>query len=184
MAEWEALLLMGTNSLISMNGGLGPQPARTLKAARGRLKLVVIDPREPESARIADLHIQPRRGENAAILAGIARELIARGLFDHEFVAAEGVGLDALRAAIDPNTPAFVSCRAGIPAEQIVEAATNFGAARCGAVSAGTGANMSGESAVCEFFVRALTTLRGWWVRAGQQQPNPLGGRGSCHARP
>lgn len=174
MAEWEALLLIGTNPLVSMNGGLGPNPARTLKAARGHgMKLVVIDPRVTESARAADLHIQPRPGEDAAILAGIARELIVRGLIDHDFVASEGIGLDRLRDAVDPYTPDFVAARAGIPAAQIVEAATILGGARVGAVSAGTGANMSGESAVCEFFVRALTTLRGWWVRAGQQQPNP-----------
>lgn len=174
MAEWEALLLIGTNPLVSMNGGLGPNPARTLKQARARgMKLVVIDPRVTESAQAADLHIQPRPGEDAAILAGIARELIATGMIDHTFLAAEGAGLAELREAVAPYTPEMVAARAGISAGEVREAAAILGAARSGAVSAGTGANMSGESTVCEFFVRALTTLRGWWLRAGAQQPNP-----------
>nr|WP_158511218.1 molybdopterin-dependent oxidoreductase [Sphingobium sp. MI1205] len=174
LESWEALLLVGTNPIVSMNGGLGPNPARALKRAQARgMKLVVIDPRRTETARRADLHLQCRPGEDGAILAGIVRELIATGRLDNAFIRDETTGLDALKASVAPFTPAMVAERAGIPAQQIIEAAAILGNARVGGVSAGTGANMSGESAVTEYLLRVIQTLRGWLLRAGEKRPNP-----------
>ena len=46
VGEWDSLMLVGTNPLVSMNGGLGMNPARNLHEAKKRgMKLVVIDPR-------------------------------------------------------------------------------------------------------------------------------------------
>ena len=71
MDEWEALLLVGANPIVSMNGGLGVNPARQLKRMRERgAKLVVVDPRRTECARHADVHLQCRPGEDATIRAG------------------------------------------------------------------------------------------------------------------
>ncbi|MEM7570946.1 MAG: molybdopterin-dependent oxidoreductase, partial [Pseudomonadota bacterium] len=73
--EWDGLMLVGTNPLVSMNGGLGVNPAKNLHQAKKRgMKLVVIDPRVSDSARQADLHIQCRPGEDPLILAAIARQ--------------------------------------------------------------------------------------------------------------
>ena len=59
MDEWDALLLVGANPIVSMNGGLGVNPARQLKRMRERgMKLVVIDPRRTECAEQADIHLQ------------------------------------------------------------------------------------------------------------------------------
>ncbi len=174
MDKWDALLLIGTNPIISMNGGLGPNPAWRLKQARERgMKLVVIDPRETECARQADVFLQGRPGEDAAILAGLARELIRTGRIDHPFLAAETEGLEALTLAVEPFTPDYVADRAGIRAADLVEAARLIGNARQGAVSAGTGPNMSGQGNIVEYFVKVLTSLRGWWLRAGEIKHNP-----------
>lgn len=174
MDQWQALLLVGGNPLISMNGGLGVNPARNLKRLRaGGMKLVVVDPRRTECAAQADIHLQPIPGEDAVIMAGLIRQLLIDDQIDHEFVGAETTGLEQLRAAVMPYTPAMVAERAGIDADAPVLAARLLGGARRGAVSLGTGANMSGNPTTVEYLGRVLTSLRGWWRRAGEELPNP-----------
>ncbi|MBM4266480.1 MAG: molybdopterin dinucleotide-binding protein [Deltaproteobacteria bacterium] len=174
MHEWDALLLVGSNPIVSMNGGLGMNPAKALKDAKARgMGLVVIDPRRTESAKHADVHLQGRPGEDPAILAGIARVLITEHLIDAEFIQAETSGFAALQAAVMPFTPEVVAARAGISAAALIDAARIYGTARRGAVSAGTGPNMSGHGNLVEYFVRVLTTLKGNWQRAGETKSNP-----------
>ncbi|MDE2466883.1 MAG: molybdopterin-dependent oxidoreductase, partial [Alphaproteobacteria bacterium] len=174
MESWEVLLLIGTNPLVSMNGGLGVNPARRLHDAKRRgMKLIVVDPRRTECAAQANIHLQGRPGEDGAILAGIAHVLIAEELVDTAFVANETTGFAALAEAVRPFTPRHVAERAGIDAEDLVEAARLLGQARSGAISAGTGANMSGHGNLAEYLVRALTSIRGFWMRPGETIPNP-----------
>jgi anaerobic selenocysteine-containing dehydrogenase len=117
--------------------------------------------------------LQVRPGEDSAVLAGIARLLIAENLIDRSFIDAESTGFEALRTAVEPFTPDLVAARADIAADDLVRAARMFGEARRGAVSAGTGANMSGRGNLVEYFVRVLTTLKGFWSRAGDPISNP-----------
>lgn len=174
MEEWDALLLVGTNPIISMNGGLGVNPARQLKQLQERgMKLVVIDPRRSECAAKADIHLQARPGEDAAIMAGLIRQLINDNQLDDDFIAAETQGFAELKAAVEPFTPELVAERAGIDAGQLVAAARILGGAGKGAASFGTGANMSGKPSTVEYLGRVLTSLRGWWRRAGDELKNP-----------
>ncbi|HPG25578.1 MAG TPA: molybdopterin-dependent oxidoreductase [Myxococcota bacterium] len=173
--ESDVWMLVGTNPLVAISGGIPhANPARRLKRAMARgLELVVIDPRRTETARQATLHLQPRPGSDPAVLAGIVREVIRQGLVDHEFVARHVDGLDALRRAVDPFTPERVASRADVPADDVVRAATIFGRASRGSVTAGTGANMSGWSNVTEYLVLALNTICGRHRRAGERVRNP-----------
>jgi anaerobic selenocysteine-containing dehydrogenase len=172
--DWDAAILVGNNPLVSINGGLGVNPARVLHRARKRgAKLVVIDPRRSETAEHADVFLQGKPGEDPAILAGIVRILLDEGRFDAEFVAAEANHLDELRHAVAPFTPEWVERRAGVSAADLVAAARLFGDAGRGVAHAGTGANMSGWPTLVEYLVRVLTTLRGGWLRAGEVQRNP-----------
>ena len=172
--KWDVLLLIGTNPLVSMNGGLGVNPARQLHEAKKRgMKLIVLDPRLTDCAQQADIHLQIRPGEDPAVLAGIARILIYEGLIDHNFVASEANGLEALIAAVEPFTPEVVASRAGIDPRDLIRAAHMFASGARGAVSAGTGPNMSGRGNLTEYFVRTLTTLRGFWMKEGDIISNP-----------
>ena len=174
MDTWEALLLVGANPIVSMNGGLGVNPARQLKRMKARgMKLVVVDPRRTECAVQADIHLQCRPGEDPAIMAGLIRQIIVDGRIDREFVESETQGFDVLEAAVAPFTPEMVAQRAGIDAEDLVVAARILGDAGIGAASFGTGANMSGHPSTVVFLGKVLTSLRGWWRRAGEEIHNP-----------
>ena len=121
----DAWLLVGNNPIISKSAGLpGQNPAQKLKEAQARgLQLIVIDPRVSDCARKAAIHLQCRPGEDHAILAGMIHIIIAEDLYDNDFVADNVSGFDELREAVAGFTPEYVADRAGIPAEQLIEAA-------------------------------------------------------------
>jgi len=173
--ESDVWMIVGSNPLVANSGGIPhANPVRRLKRAQDRgLELIVIDPRRTETARHADLHLQPRPGTDPAVLAGIAREVIAQGLIDEGFVRDHVDGFEALRREVEPFTPDAVAARADLPAAHIVEAARRFGQARRGSVTAGTGVNMSGWSNISEYLVLCLNTLCGRFRREGDRVTNP-----------
>ncbi len=76
----DLLVLVGHNPMAS-NGSLWtvpdfPQRRRELASRGGRL--VVIDPRRTETAKVADEHHFVRPGSDAAVLLAVVRELLAR----------------------------------------------------------------------------------------------------------
>ncbi len=169
-------MLVGANPTVSMWGGI-PQynPAKRLREAKARgMQLVVIDPRRTEAAANADVFLQPVPGHDPEVLAGILRVILAEGLHDADFVAAETVGLEELRAAVEPFTPDEVARRAGVPASDIVRAARVFGSGRRGSVTAGTGPNMAPHGTLTEYLVACIQTVCGRWLRAGEEVANPF----------
>jgi len=170
-------LLIGVNPVISKAAGIPCQnPAQQLKDAVQRgMQLIVIDPRESETARRAAIHLQPRPGEDATILAGMIRVILAETLHDQDFVAQHAEGLEALRQQVVPFTPEVVARRAGIDAAMLCDAARLFAAGNRGAVNTGTGASFSMNSNLTEYLALCLTTLCGRWPRAGDKATRPNG---------
>ena len=171
--EWDGLMLVGTNPVISMNGGLGMNPAKRLHEARKRgMELIVIDPRKSESAREADLFLQCRPGEDPLILGAIARILIGEQRYNQDFVNAEVDGLAELRGALEAFDPGKVAAHAGLSTAELVKAARMFGSWQRGSISVGTGPNMSGYGNATEYLNLALTSLMGHWRKAGEVKQN------------
>lgn len=178
--EADSWILVGTNPLVSKSIGIpGQNPAQNLKNATKRgMKLVVIDPRRSQTAAHAALHIQPRPGEDAAILAGIINVIIAEKLCDRQFLEENVDGFDELARAVSGYTPAYVAERADIPERQLIDAAHLFASygTRGGMVNAGTGANMAMHGNLVEYLCLCLTSICGRWQRAGERvtRPNTL----------
>ncbi len=169
-------LLIGNNPLISISGGGVPcqNPARRLTDALDNgLKLIVIDPRETETAKRAHIHLQPRPGEDAVILAAMIHVILAEDLIDHDFVSENIQGLEALRAEVDAYTPEVASARADVPAEKIIAAARMFASAKRGIAAGATGFNMSGRSSLNEYLLNCLNGLCGRFIKEGEPVPNP-----------
>lgn len=174
VADLDCLLLLGTNPVISMNGGLGMNPAKNLHEAKQRgMKLIVIDPRRTECAAEADIFLQPKPGEDPAILAAMVRVILDEGRADHAFLAEHAAGLAALKAALAPYTPEAAAARAGVAADDIVAAARLFAGQGKSATSAGTGPNMSGHGNLVEYMLKVLTSVSGKWLRPGDTIRNP-----------
>jgi anaerobic selenocysteine-containing dehydrogenase len=168
-------LLLGINPLVAMSGGI-PQgnPGRFLSDALARgMELIVIDPRRTETAQRATLHLQPRPGFDAAIVAALLRVILREELHDAAFCGENVSGLAALRAAVEPFAPEWVGERADLPPEQIVAAARTFARAGRGVATAGTGPNMSGHGTLLEYLLLCLNTVCGRWLREGEHVANP-----------
>ena len=184
----ETWLFIGTNPSVSGLGGVPTiNPNYHLhRAVKRGIKLIVIDPRRTETAKKALIHLQPIPGEDAAVLAGMIRIVLAEDLFDREFVAQNAEHLEELRRHVLPFTPEFVEKRADIPAEQLVRATRVFASSATGGASAGTGSNMSPRGTLAEYLLNCLVTLCGFRAREGDRVPNPgvLVPRGPRRAQP
>jgi anaerobic selenocysteine-containing dehydrogenase len=172
----DVALLVGTNPFVTLAGGLpSTDPMRSVQdARRAGMRLLVVDPRRTETAAAADIHLQPRPGEDVAILACLVHVIIRDGLHDSDFVAENVAGFDALRDAVAPFTPERVAERADVTAHELVELAHAFGGASRGVATSGTGPSMTGRhSTLVEYLVLALNTICGRYLRAGEPLWNP-----------
>ncbi|MGI9604418.1 MAG: molybdopterin-containing oxidoreductase family protein, partial [Acidimicrobiales bacterium] len=152
-------------------GGLqGTNPTTVLRRARDRgMKLVVIDPRRTELATFADIHLQVRPGEDAAVLAGFLRVILTEDLHDTEFCEQWVDGLDQLRLDVDPFTPDVVAERAGIDADDLVAAARMFAAGTRGTLGTGTGPNMAPNPSLTEHLAISCNIVCGRVNREGDR---------------
>ena len=124
-------------------------------------KVVVVDPRATATAQRADLHLAVRPGTDVVLAFAVARELAARDLIAHEFVAEHATGIEAFLAAADAYPVARAAEICDVPAAAITELATMLGTIRPALVRPGWGLerNRNGGSACAA--VMALPVLTG-----------------------
>lgn len=183
-------LVIGNNTLIShfsIPGGVPSfSPANALREGKKRgLKLICVDPRKSEVASRADLHLQVKPGQDAALLAGIIQIIIREDLYDKEFCTEHTLGLEQLDAATQTFTPEAVAAATDIPVEQVYEAARTFGAGPRGTAVTGTGPEMGPHPNLVQHLVQALNAICGRHYKAGERIPNPgvLTPQGPRHAQ-
>ena len=167
-------MVIGGNPLVSVTNLDLRNPMKRLKDAKARgFKLIVIDPRLTETAKFADIFLQPLPGEDCTILAGMIRLILERGWEDTEFCAQNAGELEVLTAAVQPFTPDYVARRADIPVEKFLEAAEAFAHAKRGPAISATGPNMSPHSNLAEHLIACLNVICGRFVREGERIENP-----------
>lgn len=172
-------MMFGTNPLVSLSNtsGLSPaHPVKQLKAAKARgLKLVVIDPRRTETARYADIHLQPYPGEDPAIAAGLLHIILSRGWQDADFCASYVDDLKLLEEAVAPFTPDVVEARAGVPTDKLIAAAELWaGAGKRGCAASSTGPSMAPFSNLSDHLIELLNVTCGRYKRPGDDVGNSL----------
>lgn len=178
----DVMLLVGANPLVSLStfNFNNQHPVASMRAARERgMKLIVIDPRRTETARYADVHIQPIPGEDPSILACLLRIILEQGWEDTEFCARHVNGMAALRHALAPFTTEYVARRAGVDGEQLRLAAQLFAqndpgqTRKRGSAASGVGPNMAPHSNLAEHLLECLNVICGRYARAGDPVSNP-----------
>ncbi|MFC1944595.1 molybdopterin-dependent oxidoreductase [Chloroflexota bacterium] len=117
--ETRCLMLLGSNPAQSSL----PLWHQILQAKKGGLKLIVIDPRGTEAARMADIWLQPKPGTDAVLLLGMVHTIIAEGLYDRDFVDGYCHGFDELWERVKGYSPEKASEVSKVPAASIREAA-------------------------------------------------------------
>lgn len=171
----DAYLIVGANPVIAKsNGAPVHNPGMRLKEAVKRgMKLIVIDPRKTETVKRAHIHLQARPGEDPAILAGMIHIVIAENLYDRAFIEENVDGFNSLKKAVAPFTPDYVAQRAGIPKEDLIEAAVTFARAKKSWACCSTGPSFSMHGSLAFYMALCLNTICGRWVRAGEKATYP-----------
>jgi len=169
MSNADVAMFIGTNPVVSHQISMPqPNPMKHLRDARKRgMKVIVIDPRRSDMAKLADLHLQVKPGEDPTLLAALVKVIIDRALFDREYVAKYASGLRELREAVRPFDLEYAAKRTGVPAELIEAAAEMFARGPRGAVTQGIGVYMGPHHNLSTQLVMTLYGLCGRFDRSG-----------------
>jgi anaerobic selenocysteine-containing dehydrogenase len=122
-AESQLILIWGSNS-ISSNLHFW---RLAQQAKRNGARLVCIDPRRSETAEKCHEHIALRPGTDAALALALMHQLITHSWLDHDYIARHTLGWEGLRerALLWPPERAAEVC--GVPMQQIVDLARDYG---------------------------------------------------------
>jgi formate dehydrogenase major subunit len=113
--------------------------ARIKQRVLAGARLIVVDPRRTELARLADVHLRGRPGSNVAIFNGMARLMFEHGWVDDEFLSTRADGLDELRAQLSEYPPHRVAEISGVDPGDLTDAARLFGTAAFPSIMYGLG---------------------------------------------
>ncbi len=106
-------------------------------AANRGTKLVVIDPREMNLVRRAELWIRPKPGSDIALALGLINVVIKEKLFDKDFVAKWTAGFNELKAHVQNYSPEKVEEITWVPAETIRQVARFYAGNRPAVIHSG-----------------------------------------------
>ncbi|AST90406.1 formate dehydrogenase subunit alpha [Sutcliffiella cohnii] len=97
------------------------------KAKDKGAKLIVADPREVPTARVADVHLDLKPGTDSALANGMMHLLIKEGYVDEAYVAERCNNYEELKDSVRKYTPKYTSEITGVAEEKIIKAAHIFG---------------------------------------------------------
>ena len=79
------------------------------QAVQRGCKLIVVDPRDIDLAKKADIHIKIKPGTNVAFANGIMNVIIEEGFQDMDFINSRTEGYDEIKELVKEYTPKKVS---------------------------------------------------------------------------
>ncbi len=159
-------LAVGTNPMAS-NGSLMTVPdfparLRDLQTRGGRM--VVLDPRRTETAKVADEHHFVRPGSDAWVLLALLHVLFAEGLTTPPAYAD---GLDDVEALVADFDPERAERMSGVSADEIRRIAREFAAADGAAVHGRIGVSTHEFGTVCQWAIQMINLVTGNLDREG-----------------
>jgi formate dehydrogenase major subunit len=119
----DLILATGTNTTEN-HPVIGMKIKRAVK--QHGTKLIVIDPREIDLVKYADIWLRQKPGTDVAVFNGLINVIIAENLYAKEYVAERTEGFDALKAVVAKYTPEYVEKISGVPAEDLKKAARMY----------------------------------------------------------
>jgi anaerobic selenocysteine-containing dehydrogenase len=123
--------------------------------------MIVIDPVLTDTARLADFHLRVRPGTDAWCLAAMVGVLVQEGLVDHEFLAANVNGADAVMEAFGKVDVPDFAAHCGVEEALIRAAARRIASAASVSVFEDLGIQQAPNSTLCSYINRMLWILTG-----------------------
>ena len=125
---------------------------RIIKAKEKGAKIIAVDPRITETARISDLHLALKGGTNMMLVNAFGNVLINENLYDKDFVENHTDNFEEYKKIVEPYTPEYAEKYTKIPAEDIRQAMRQYAKAKDAMILYGMG--------VCQFS-QAVDVVKG-----------------------
>lgn len=138
-----------------------------LEARRRGAKLVVVDPFRSRTARVADEHVRPLPGTDAALALGMMRAIVDAGLQDEDWCRAHATGYDELLARIQERSVEGWAELCGVPPGQVESVARGFAGTPPALLRLGVGAQRHAGAPAAYRTVACLPALTGAWRHRG-----------------
>lgn len=158
--EADLMILWGAN-LVST----GVHAIPFIREAKERgMKLIVIDPRQTRTTMMADWHIQPKPGTDAALALGMMKVIVDKGLADMDFLKEQTKGWEALLETKLPDYPLDrVEQITGVPAADVEKLALEYAATKKTFIRANYGLNRHQNAGQMCRAVLTLPCITGAW---------------------
>ncbi len=138
-----------------------------MEAKRQGAKLVCIDPRRSETADKCDVHLALKPGTDAALAFAIMQQLITRDAqehwLDHGYLAAHTLGWPELRDRALEWPPERAAEFCGLPVDQIIQLAEDYGRTRPAAIRLNYGVQRAHGGGNAVRAIACLPALIGAW---------------------
>jgi anaerobic selenocysteine-containing dehydrogenase len=180
---WVAGKMLGTGShgdfeRAEVSVFLGKNPWQSHGFARTRVllreieknpgrKMIVLDPRNSETARMADYHLAVRPGTDAWCVAAMAGVIVQEGLVKRDWVATHTSGFEEFEPALQAIPVARYAQVCGVEESLIRAAARCIAAAESVSVFEDLGVQMNVHSTLVSYLQRLLWLLTGNYGRPG-----------------
>lgn len=135
------VIIWGANPFASGSlEGCNTRSMRLLKERKENgVHFIVIDPRTPDVAQLADMHLKPRPGTDGALALGMMRVIIDEKLYDRDYIDKHTSGFERLADMIRDYDLEKVEKITLVPRFEIEKAARLFAAARPASIMNGNG---------------------------------------------
>lgn len=140
---------------------------KLLDARANGAKLVVIDPFRSRTANVADEHLRPLPGTDAALGLGMMRAVLDAGLVDEEWCRAHTDGFDELIARLGEHEVEHWAEICDVDAETITRVGREFAATQPALLRLGVGAQRHLGAPIAYRTLACLPALVGAWRHRG-----------------
>jgi anaerobic selenocysteine-containing dehydrogenase len=140
---------------------------KLLDARRNGARLVVVDPFRSRTARVADEHLRPLPGTDAALAIGMMRAVVDAGLHDEDWCRAHADGYEELLAALSRHPVEHWAGVCGLPAGDVARAGREFASTRPALLRLGVGAQRHLGAPAAYATIASLPALTGAWRDRG-----------------
>ncbi len=140
---------------------------KLLDARTAGARLVVVDPFRSRTARVADEHLRPLPGTDAALGMGMMRAIVDAGLQDEDWCRAYTEGYDELLATLADFPVERAAEISGVDAEAIARVGLEFATTRPALLRLGVGAQRHLGAPAAYSTLASLPALTGAWRERG-----------------
>lgn len=178
----DLLICMGANPVVSQGSILGkPDVKSSMEALQARGgKCIVIDPRQTETADVADQHIFIKPGTDAWFLMAFANVMFKTNKVDLAHLADYVDGLELLRETVAAYSPENTAAITGVPAPILYQLVEDYCAADKAALYGRIGLCTQEFGLAAHWMLMSISILSGNLDRVGGMMfaAAPVGGSG------